>query len=381
MTLWPFFILVVVYGACIGSFLNVVMIRMPAGISLVRPPSTCPRCGSRLAWHDNLPVIGWLMLRGRCRMCKDSISIQYPLVEAATAALFGLTFGCYYLLETRSGFADAGLAATWPVFLVHLVLVAGLLAATVIDARLYIIPLDIPNTVTVVALIGLPATALWLPEAEAVLPRARGPWLAAAAGGLLGLLFSYVLLRRGRLPRSFDDEPMDDHEYSGPDEWPVHPHPRREILKECLFVAWPFAGAVLGQALAVKFGWSNIEVPLPWQVAGGVAWGYLCGAALVWTVRILGTLGFGKEAMGLGDVPLLAAIGAVLGGLDAAVVFFIAPFIGLAATALIAGVGRMIRGQVRVVPYGPYLASAAFVWMILSTPLGDAFGILFGWPE
>jgi leader peptidase (prepilin peptidase)/N-methyltransferase len=74
-------------GACIGSFLNVVIYRLPLGQSLVTPPSRCPKCGYRLKWYDNIPVFGWLLLGGRCRECKNRISIQYPIVELITAVL------------------------------------------------------------------------------------------------------------------------------------------------------------------------------------------------------------------------------------------------------------------------------------------------------
>ena len=82
------------FGACVGSFLNVVAHRMPTGRSVVSPPSRCPRCGWRLTWHENLPVLGWLLLRGRCRRCRGRISVQYPLVEL----LVGVMFAGSYLL-------------------------------------------------------------------------------------------------------------------------------------------------------------------------------------------------------------------------------------------------------------------------------------------
>ena len=75
-------------GLLIGSFVNVVAHRIPQGISVVTPPSQCPSCGHEIRSRDNLPVIGWLMLRGRCRDCSAPISVRYPLVEAATAATF-----------------------------------------------------------------------------------------------------------------------------------------------------------------------------------------------------------------------------------------------------------------------------------------------------
>lgn len=83
-----------VVGLVVGSFLNVVVYRIPAGLSIVSPPSACPNCGTEIKPYDNLPVISWLVLRGKCRSCRSPISARYPLVEAASAALFL----CVYLV-------------------------------------------------------------------------------------------------------------------------------------------------------------------------------------------------------------------------------------------------------------------------------------------
>ncbi|WP_299485902.1 A24 family peptidase [Acaryochloris sp. IP29b_bin.137] len=93
--------LVVSLGASVGSFLNVVIYRLPEGLSLLHPPSRCPQCHTQLKPYDNVPVLGWLWLRGKCRYCHTPISSRYPLVEAATAGLFlgiFLLFG--YQLQT-----------------------------------------------------------------------------------------------------------------------------------------------------------------------------------------------------------------------------------------------------------------------------------------
>lgn len=79
-------------GAAVGSFLNVVVYRLPTGISLLNPPSRCPQCHTRLRFYDNVPVLGWLWLRGRCRYCQTAIAKRYPIVEAVTAGLFLFTF-------------------------------------------------------------------------------------------------------------------------------------------------------------------------------------------------------------------------------------------------------------------------------------------------
>ena len=83
-------LLTALLGAAVGSFLNVVVYRLPQGRSLLWPPSNCPRCHHLLAWHDNVPVLGWLLLRGRCRYCQRPISPRYPMVELTAAVLFAL---------------------------------------------------------------------------------------------------------------------------------------------------------------------------------------------------------------------------------------------------------------------------------------------------
>jgi leader peptidase (prepilin peptidase)/N-methyltransferase len=102
-------------GLLIGSFLNVVAWRVPRGESVVSPPSACPKCGHLIRPRDNLPVLGWLLLRGRCRDCGAPISARYPLVEAATAALFvalALRFGQSLELPAYLYLAAVGIALT-----------------------------------------------------------------------------------------------------------------------------------------------------------------------------------------------------------------------------------------------------------------------------
>jgi leader peptidase (prepilin peptidase)/N-methyltransferase len=75
-------------GLAIGSFLNVVIYRVPRGESISRPRSKCPACGTPIRWYDNIPVLSWVLLRARCRACKAPISARYPLVELVTGAVF-----------------------------------------------------------------------------------------------------------------------------------------------------------------------------------------------------------------------------------------------------------------------------------------------------
>ncbi len=88
---WPIVAEAAILGAILGSFLNVCVYRWPNGQSVVRPRSRCPSCGAGIAWFDNVPVLSWLALGGRCRQCRAPISVQYPLVELACAAIWALS--------------------------------------------------------------------------------------------------------------------------------------------------------------------------------------------------------------------------------------------------------------------------------------------------
>lgn len=88
----PFSIIIFALGASIGSFLNVVIYRLPAGLSLIYPPSRCPHCLTRLRKRENVPVLGWVRLKGRCGHCKTPISVRYPIIEAVTGILFLVVF-------------------------------------------------------------------------------------------------------------------------------------------------------------------------------------------------------------------------------------------------------------------------------------------------
>jgi leader peptidase (prepilin peptidase)/N-methyltransferase len=83
-----------VFGAVVGSFLNVCIYRLPIGTSIVWPASACPNCHREIEWLENIPIVSWLVMRGRCRTCKHPIGVQYPIVEAITAVMFGAA--CWY---------------------------------------------------------------------------------------------------------------------------------------------------------------------------------------------------------------------------------------------------------------------------------------------
>lgn len=368
------------FGACVGSFLNVVVYRIPAGLSVVTPPSRCPTCGGRLTWRENLPVLGWLLLRGRCRFCQQPISIQYPIIESA----IGLAFVALYLFlfvtpnDSALGawvlpwWKAQGFSWSWPLFVALLVLIAGLFAATVIDARHYIIPGEITWTITSVGLLAavgqsfLPLSGrakMLAPPFELVTPTTA----AVAVGGAIGLAIATLLLRLGVIPLSY----ADFHEHVKEDD-PLSSYPfaRRETWKELLFLGPTIAGAVVGGVVASMV----VDHSQP-QAYGAVGllttalFGFLIGGAILWVVRVLGTLAFGKEAMGLGDVHLLAAVGAVLGWKAAAWTFVIALPVALSYTVLAILVRPILRLPVRELPLGPHLAVAAVLSLVLMPKL------------
>jgi len=125
-------------GGSIGSFLNVVVYRLPAGMSLVQPGSHCPACKHPIRWFDNVPIFGWLMLRGRCRDCGVRISARYPIVEALTASIF-LLVGSYECLgggvnlPVRSAESFYTLWELFGIYAYHLLLLCTLLAAGLME--------------------------------------------------------------------------------------------------------------------------------------------------------------------------------------------------------------------------------------------------------
>ncbi len=122
-------------GGAFGSFLNVVIYRLPAGMSLVRPGSHCPACKRPIRWFDNVPILGWLILRGRCRDCGAKISVRYPTIEAITAGMF-LLLGVVECLWDGADLPAraAGLSQPYATYAYHLLLLCTLLAAVMIEA-------------------------------------------------------------------------------------------------------------------------------------------------------------------------------------------------------------------------------------------------------
>lgn len=133
--LWSFLLLGGILGLAVGSFLNVVAYRLPIGGSLVSPPSACPGCGSAIRPYDNIPVVSWLVLRGRCRDCREPISWRYPAIEAATGVLFVVVAVAFFPEFSRHAPVPAALT-----LIAFLYLAAISVALAVIDIDTHTLP-------------------------------------------------------------------------------------------------------------------------------------------------------------------------------------------------------------------------------------------------
>jgi len=193
-----------VFGACVGSFLNVVIYRLPAGLSLLYPGSRCPKCLAPIRATDNVPIFGWLLLAGRCRACHANISPRYPAVELVVATLFTL-LAARGPLSGGLNLPTAGLGALggvwneeslWVIYGYHLTLVCGLLCAALIECDGHPVPMrfNVP-----LILVGMAVPLLW-PEARPVASHWHAgffTWLrpheAAMEDGIAGMVVAGLL--------------------------------------------------------------------------------------------------------------------------------------------------------------------------------------------
>ncbi len=178
--------LVAVLGAAVGSFLNVVVYRVPLGASVVSPPSACPTCGTRIRWFDNVPVVSWLVLRARCRNCGTSISARYPLVELATAVAFG-AIGVAFVPQLIAAPTGADTVAVAVVLVAHLYFAALSIALSLIDLAHH----RLPNALVLPA---YPVAAVLFGAATALSGDLRAGALAAAGAGILFGVFLVIAL-------------------------------------------------------------------------------------------------------------------------------------------------------------------------------------------
>jgi leader peptidase (prepilin peptidase) / N-methyltransferase len=331
-------------------------------------------------------VIGWIKLGGKCRYCRERISPRYPIVECIMGAIFAFYYVMIFVMQTgpcppQGAPRMLSIGTDWPIFGLYLFVLAALFAASLIDAERYMIPQEI--TAVIAAAGFLVHTFIDNPS----LPGALSPGPiggALALGGGLGLVISIALVRLKILPRAFPNgSPMLDVEKEAliaaggeiPADVPVMTavEMRLEMLKELLFLMVPFVMAGLFAEIILNMP----EVGRAWTkflmhdfVSGflGALLGGLIGGFVVWITRILGSLAFGREAMGLGDVDLMFAVGACLGAGAATIAFFLAPFFGILIALYL-----LLTKTRREMPYGPYLSLASAAVMLCYCPIANYF--------
>ncbi|CAN5228478.1 A24 family peptidase [soil metagenome] len=182
--------LVAVLGLAIGSFLNVVAYRVPLGLSVVSPPSACPGCGSEIQPRDNIPVVSWMLLRGKCRHCAEPISARYPIVEAITGAVF-VAVALRFLPDVLAASSVASAVSSALILVAFLYLGAISVALTAIDLDVHRLPDRIVLPSYAVGAVLLGAAALVGGDGVAL---ARG---LAGAGILVAFYLLLAILKPG----------------------------------------------------------------------------------------------------------------------------------------------------------------------------------------
>lgn len=339
---WVVATYVFVIGAVIGSFLNVCVYRIPGqrGLwnqlrALWERPSQCPRCRQNIRWGDNIPILGWFKLRGRCRNCRMRISPRYPMIEFLNGVLLLTLFTFEVPIGVNASLADSsvyspigpqeipglgwlsGEAFVWLRFVFHAILIEALLVASLIDLDLRIIPEATTTPANVFAVVAM----LCVPCLHVV-----PVWFQQA-----GLLRTFGIVTP---------------------QW-LHP-----FLDE--------SGMILVDRVAVP-EWI-VTLPYLHGLATSVV-GMLVGGGIVWFVRQAGFLFLREEAMGDGDVYLMMMVGAFLGWQPVVLAFFLAPLCALVVVILLA---PFVRN--RMIPYGPYLSFATLLVVLFWQPLFDRVG-------
>jgi leader peptidase (prepilin peptidase)/N-methyltransferase len=179
-------VIVGILGLIVGSFLNVVVYRVPRGESVVSPPSTCPNCGTRIAPRDNVPVLSWLVLRGRCRNCQESISARYPVVEAITGLLFaGVALRFRIAVDAPTGI----LVGSVLVVVLFLFFASVSVALAGIDIDIHRLPNFIVLPSYAVAIVLMVAASIAANDYSLLLPAAIGGAALFAAYLLMALVY------------------------------------------------------------------------------------------------------------------------------------------------------------------------------------------------
>lgn len=251
---WLFFWTAV--GLCIGSFLNVVVYRLPRNRSLRSPLwSACPNCKKRIHFIDNIPVLSFLLLRGRCRVCDIPIATRYPVVEISMALVVLLILDALFIGQVRAGITASPFGLTdrlsndWPIFLAHVILFAALMAMSAIDLEHYWVDVRFTNLVTAC---GFVLHALWTPRHSAAWIRPLDSTAIVCLFTVVGLGFTWLVFvcRPHMDPEDFGEEaePLP----IGPDAEPPVAHLPPPLTPPSRVAAW-VAGTLLVGLLVLLF--------------------------------------------------------------------------------------------------------------------------------
>ena len=342
-------------GCMVGSFLNVCIYRMPLGLSVVKPPSHCPHCKYSIPWYLNVPLVTWLVLRGRCKNCNAPISLRYFLVELLTGVMF---------FEAWIGFGRQSPA----VALVYCLFLAGLIAATFIDFEHFIIPDEITIGGMVVGFI-LSVVVPQLhcpPDAVSVTLSIKRSLLGMGVGA--GLI--YAILRAGKLMfgRQKVALPADTKILFGETAVIL---PDKEIPYEELFYRKSDVIVLKARTLELvdRCCW-NVEVRLsPERLRIGDE--EFNPEEVKHLEAVSAEIVLPREAMGFGDVKFMGAIGAFLGWQATIFSLMVSSMIG-AAVGVVLIIMRKQQWSSRL-PYGPYIAFAAVIWLFWGPTIWAAF--------
>jgi leader peptidase (prepilin peptidase) / N-methyltransferase len=335
-------IVLFVFGCMVGSFLNVVVHRLPLGQSIVSPPSHCPHCKYSIPWYLNMPLVTWLVLRGKCRNCGAPISVRYFLVELLTGLFF---LACW----VRFGAVSVSLT------LIYCFILAGLIAATFIDFEHFIIP----DEITIGGMVLGFLASFFFPQLHGVtsVPVSLKQSLLGMA---LGAGLIYLIVRLGKLA-------FGRHKVTLPAETKIVftetgiQLPDRAVAYEELF--YRQSDTIVLRARTVELidrCYKNVVVRLSPAVLRIEEEEYQ-PETVPHLEAVSSEIVLPREAMGFGDVKFMAAIGAFLGWKAVLFSLMASSLIGsLAGLAMIAAGRRQAR-----LAYGPYIAMATVIWIFV----------------
>jgi leader peptidase (prepilin peptidase) / N-methyltransferase len=365
-------ILAFIFGLAIGSFLNVAIHRVPLGESISLPGSHCPACHSALRPIENIPLVSFVLLRGRCRACQALISPIYPLVELLTASLFAAV----------AWHTDA----TW-LALMRMAFIAVMLALIFIDARHKILP-DVIIYPAFLITLALGAwrsgvNAILIPQVELLISFGRAETdFALRDAALFGaLIFALAApafwlldwLDAALFDRYFEDEEVESDNAAGEAELPeeikveIETELRRERKRRRVISGTMIFGLLFAAVWVVwLYSLPLTSMPVADRAYHGLLraiTGAFGGAGTVWLLRTIYFLVRKTEGMGLGDVKMMAVIGAFLGWYSAFVALLYGSILGAVAGLIMA---RRSQAGVQVeLPFGIFLGAVAIAIVLL----------------